>query len=364
METKKKALIAMSGGVDSSVAAALMCERGYECIGATMKLYENEEIGIPRERGCCTLADTEDAREVAYALGMRYYVFNFADAFAKNVIDRFAHAYACGRTPNPCIDCNRYMKFAKLYERAVQLGCDTVATGHYARVRYNGETGRWNLLKSRNAAKDQSYVLCFLTQEQLAMASFPLGDFASKEEVRAIAARYGFSSAAKRDSEDICFVPNGDYAAFLSRYTGITYPEGDFVDEEGHVLGTHRGIVRYTVGQRKGLGLSLPHPMYVSEIRPESNTVVLADADGVYFRALVAEDFNWIACVPPSAPIRVTAKTRYHAREAAATASVLADGTVRVVFDEPQRAVTAGQTVALYDGDIVVGGGVILKGER
>ena len=196
------------------------------------------------------------------------------------------------------------------------------------------------------------------------MASFPLGDFADKAEVRAIAAQYGFSCSAKRDSEDICFVPDGDYAAFLSRYTGKRYPDGDFVDEAGHVLGTHRGIIRYTVGQRKGLGLALPHPMYVSEIRPESNQVVLSAADGIYFRALVAEDFNWIANPPPSAPIRVAAKTRYRAREAAATASVLSDGTVRVVFDKPQRAVTAGQTVALYDGDVVVGGGVILKGER
>ena len=278
----ERALIAMSGGVDSSVAAALMREWGYDCIGVTMKLYDNDEVNVPREHSCCSLADTEDAREVASALGMKYYVFSFAEDFAEKVIEPFIDAYENGRTPNPCIDCNRYMKFEKLYDRAKLLGYDTIVTGHYARIRYDEASGRWQLLKARNLDKDQSYVLCFMTQEQLAATRFPLGDFESKDEVRAIAVRYGFSNAAKHDSEDICFVQNEDYGDFIERYTGKSYPSGDFVDEQGNVLGHHRGIIRYTVGQRRGLGLALPRPLYVRAVCPMENTVVLAEENRLY----------------------------------------------------------------------------------
>lgn len=356
----KRALIAMSGGVDSSVAAALMCEKGYECIGATMKLYHNEDVGVPREHTCCTLEDVEDARDVAFSLNMPYYVFNFTDDFAGQVIDRFVSAYENGATPNPCIDCNRYMKYDKLYRRAKIMECDTIVTGHYARIEYDSGTGRWLLKKARNLAKDQSYVLYFMTQEQLKHTQFPLGEFSDKDEVRDIAAKYRFVNAKKHDSQDICFVQNGKYADFIEHYTGKNYPSGSFVDLQGHPLGRHKGIIRYTIGQRKGLGLSLPAPMYVCRKCPEDNTVVLSSEQELYTAELIADDFNWIIAAPEQ-PLRVTAKTRYGAKEADALATVLPNRTVRVVFDEPQRAVTKGQAVVLYDGDIVVGGGTICQ---
>ena len=260
----RSALIAMSGGVDSSVAAALMLEKGYQCIGVTMKLFQNEEIGIPRDHTCCSLEDVEDARSVAYSLGMPYYVFNFTEDFSRQVIDRFVKAYECGATPNPCIDCNRYMKFEKLYHRAKELHCDYVVTGHYARTAYDEKSGRWQLKKGRNAAKDQSYVLCFMTQDQIAHTIFPLGEYEDKEEIREIAQQHGFINAHKHDSQDICFVQDGDYGRFIEQYTGKTYPPGPFVTEDGRVLGQHKGIIRYTIGQRKGLGLALPAPLYVT----------------------------------------------------------------------------------------------------
>lgn len=356
----KRALIAMSGGVDSSVAAALMCENGYDCIGATMKLYHNEDVGISREHTCCTLEDVEDARDVAFSLNMPYYVFNFTDDFAGQVIERFVAAYESGATPNPCIDCNRYMKYQKLYQRAQILECDTLVTGHYARIAYDSESGRWLLKKARNPAKDQSYVLYFMTQEQLAHTQFPLGEFTSKDEVRAIAAKHRFINAKKHDSQDICFVPDGKYADFIERYTGKSYPAGDFVDLQGHPLGRHKGIIRYTIGQRKGLGLSLLAPMYVCRKCPADNTVVLSSEQELYTTELIADDFNWIIAEPEQ-PIRVTAKTRYGAKEADALATVLPDQTVRVEFDQPQRAVTKGQAVVLYIGDVVAGGGTICQ---
>ena len=246
---KKKALIAMSGGVDSSVSAALMKEQGYDCIGVTMKLFRSETVCVAKEKSCCSLEDVEDARRVATQLGMPYYVFNFTDDFGKQVIDRFVHAYETGATPNPCIDCNRYMKFDRLFRRARELGCDTIVTGHYARTAFDETRGRWLLKRGVNTAKDQSYVLCFLTQEQLAAARFPLGEYENKEAVREVAERYGFINARKHDSQDICFVPDGDYAKFIENYTGKTYPPGDFVDPDGRVLGRHKGIIRYTIGQ-------------------------------------------------------------------------------------------------------------------
>ena len=357
----KKALIAMSGGVDSSVSAALMIKEGYDCIGVTMKLYENETVGMAKESTCCSLSDTEDARKVCSRLGMPYYVLNFKEDFAAQVIDRFVAAYEAGDTPNPCIDCNRYMKFDKLYQRAKELDCDYIVTGHYARVEYDETTGRYLLKKSKNEAKDQSYVLAFLDQEQLKHTIFPLGGFVSKEEVREIAETHGFVNARKHDSQDICFVPEGNYADFMKQYTGKEYPVGDFVTTDGKKLGEHKGIIRYTIGQRKGLGLALPAPMYVCRKDMEKNEVILSSEDALFTTTCIVDEFNWIAYDEPKEPVRVTAKTRYRAKEAPATARVRSDGRVELVFDEPQRAITTGQAAVLYDGENVVGGGTIVE---
>lgn len=369
-EAKKKALVAMSGGVDSSVAAALMCDAGYDAIGVTMKLYDNETVDVCRENTCCTLEDTEDARQVATSLGMPYYVFNFTEDFDRQVIERFVRTYEEGGTPNPCIDCNRYMKHEKLYHRAEALGCDVIVTGHYARIEQDPATGRWLLKKAKNLAKDQSYVLYFLTQQQLAHTMFPLGNFASKEEVREVAEKYGFINARKHDSQDICFVVNGDYGDFIEHYTGKNFAPGKFVDTEGHILGEHKGIIRYTIGQRKGLGLALPAPMYVCGKDMEKNEVILTTGPALYSSALIADHFNWIPFDEPTEAVRVTVKTRYKAKEVPATVEVLRDehglstGRVLVRFDQPERAVATGQAVVLYDGDTVVGGGTIREAIR
>ena len=353
-----RALIAMSGGVDSSVSAYLMVKEGFECVGANMKLY-SAEIQEEGCKTCCSLEDAEDARSVCYKLGMKFHVFNFSDDFSTEVIDRFVSCYESGATPNPCIDCNKYMKFDKLYRRAEILDCDTVVTGHYARVVYDPEADRYLLKKAKNTAKDQSYVLYFLTQEQLKHTRFPLGEFESKEQIRAIAEAEGFLNARKKDSQDICFVPDGDYAKFITERTGKAYPEGDFVDTQGNVLGRHKGLIRYTIGQRRGLGLALPQSMYVRRKDMETNQVVLSTNEELFTNRLIADTFNWSSIDAPTQPIRVKAKTRYQAKEADATATVLSDGRVEILFDDPQRALTVGQAVVLYDGDTVVGGGVI-----
>ena len=368
-----KVLIAMSGGVDSSAAAALMVQEGYECIGCTMKLLDQAESS------CCSLDDVEDARSVAMKLHMPYYVFNFASDFGEKVIDRFVKTYQAGGTPNPCIDCNRFMKFSRLFQRARVLGCDAVVTGHYARIRYDEKSGRWQLLRSKNPDKDQTYVLYSMTQEQLAHTMFPLGAFSDKETVRKMAGEYGFVNSRKPDSQDICFVQNGKYADFIEKWTGVAAQCGDFVDEEGNVLGRHRGVIRYTIGQRRGLGLALPAPLYVSRIDTKKNQVVLTPEERLYSRRLVAEDFNWIwtpdwkawngeaanqDAPPVGYSLEVTAKPRYRAREEAATARVLEGGKVEILFHEPQRALTVGQAVVLYSGENVVGGGTICETEQ
>ena len=359
-----KTLIAMSGGVDSSVSAALMVREGHECVGVNMKLHNGTVEEESGSKTCCSLTDAEDARSVCYRLGMKFHVFNFTDDFEKEVIGRFVCAYECGATPNPCIDCNKYMKFSKLYDRAKLLECDTIVTGHYARIEWSQERNRWLLKKAKNEPKDQSYVLYFLTQEQLAHTRFPLGEFGSKDEIRAIAAEYGFVTAKKQDSQDICFVPDGDYAEFLAQYTGKTYPGGEFVNTEGQVIGTHAGAIRYTIGQRRGLGQGFNGRVYVLDKDMERNRVVLGSNAQLFSSRLIADTFNWSAIDTPDAPVRCKAKHRYQSKETPCTATVLPDGRVEILFDEPVRALTVGQAVVLYDGDIVVGGGVIREVDR
>ncbi|MBS6587104.1 MAG: tRNA 2-thiouridine(34) synthase MnmA [Eubacterium sp.] len=363
MTEKPTALIAMSGGVDSSVAAALMVQRGYDCIGVTMKLRSSSDCACT-DKSCCTADDAEDARNAAYSMGMKFYVFNFVDEFERDVIGRFISAYENGQTPNPCIDCNRYMKFELLYQRGRALGCEYIVTGHYARTEFLPEYGRWVLKKARNLAKDQSYVLYSMTQEQLSHTIYPLGEFESKDEVRALADKLGLMNAHKHDSQDICFVPDGDYAEFIRMRTGKTYPHGAFLDTDGNVIGEHSGIIRYTIGQRKGLGVGFGERMYVCSKDMQNNTVTLSREDGLYSSRLTAGDFNWILWEnAPSEPVEVSARTRYNGREAEAMVWADPDGTVHVEFRKPQRAVTAGQAVVLYLGDIVVGGGTILSAE-
>ena len=347
----------MSGGVDSSVAAYLMKQRGFDCIGVTMKLFSNEEIGCSRAKTCCSLEDVEDARSVAYRLGIPYYVFNFTEDFGRQVIDRFVAAYENGATPNPCIDCNRYLKFERLYRRAAELGCDRVATGHYARIEKQGD--RYLLKKASDESKDQSYVLYTMTQEQLAHTAFPCGAL-SKTQTRQIAEEQGFLNADKPDSQDICFVPDGDYPAFIRRYTGKCYPDGPFVTTQGTIVGRHRGIIHYTVGQRKGLGISSDRPLYVQSIDAAKNTVVLGEDRELFGTELNAVNFNWIAFETPPDVLRAKAKIRYRHQEQWATVEVTGKNTVHLVFDAPQRAVTRGQAVVLYDGDTVLGGGEII----
>lgn len=352
---KKKVLVAMSGGVDSSAAAALLVQQGYDCDGAMLKLAPNEDSR------CCSTDDAEDARQAATRLGMRFYVFNETDRFRRCVMDRFTAEYAAGRTPNPCIDCNRELKFGALLDRALTLGYDYIATGHYARVAYDAESGRYRLLRGAERRKDQSYVLYQLTQHQLAHLLLPVGDY-DKPAIRDKAREAGLDNADKGDSQDICFVPDGDYVNFLQRQ-GLTLTPGDFLDEAGCVLGRHRGLPCYTIGQGKGLGVAVGRHVYVLEKDRDRNAIVLGDDAALYASSLLASHVNWISGQIPAAPVRCAAKTRYSQVETPCTAYPLPDGGLRVVFDQPQRAITAGQAVVLYDGDEVLGGGTIEKSE-
>ncbi|MBQ8163027.1 MAG: tRNA 2-thiouridine(34) synthase MnmA [Clostridia bacterium] len=351
-----KALIAMSGGVDSSLAAKLMIERGFECIGCTMKLYQNEDAGIERSRTCCSLDDVEDARSVSYKLGMPFYVFNFTQDFKNTVIRNFIEGYEKGVTPNPCIDCNRYMKFDKLYERAKALGCDYIVTGHYARI--EKQNGEYVLKKALDETKDQTYVLYSLTQEQLAHIQFPLGEM-KKTQVRALAEQSGFINANKPDSQDICFVPDGDYARVIELHTGKKSMQGNFVDAQGNILGRHKGIAHYTLGQRKGLGISSTEPLYVCKICSQSGDVVLGGGKELFGNEANVCDFNWISPSSPKDTFRCKVKIRYRQPEQWASVTPTGDSTVHITFDDPQRAITPGQAAVLYDGDTVLGGGTI-----
>lgn len=353
-----KALIAMSGGVDSSVAACLIKEQGYSCIGVTMKLFQNEYIGESREHTCCSLEDVEDARSVARQLNIPYYVFNFSDRFRECVIDKFVRAYEAGITPNPCIDCNRYLKFDKLFHRSKELNCNYVVTGHYARVEYDETLNRYLLKKALDTDKDQSYVLYAMTQEQLSHTLFPLGEL-TKPEVRKIAEKHSFINAKKHDSQDICFVTGGKYTDFIQQYTSKRYPEGNFVDINGRVLGTHKGIIHYTIGQRRGLNISSTEALYVSAIDSVNNTVTLASENELYTKKLVAKDINMISTPFLEKPEKLKVKVRYRQPEQPATVVQTDTDTLEITFDTPQRAVTSGQAVVIYNGDIVVGGGTI-----
>lgn len=321
-----------------------------------MKLYNNEDIDFVSEKTCCSLDDVLDAKSVCARLGIRHYTLNMTDDFKKEVIERFILAYQNGFTPNPCIDCNRYMKFSKMLHKAQELNIDYVATGHYARIEKQGD--RYILKKAVDLSKDQSYVLYSLTQEQLKVTKFPLGNY-TKQQVREIAEENGFVNARKHESQDICFVPDGDYSKFIEYYTGKTYPCGDFVDMNGKRLGEHKGIIRYTIGQRRGLGLALPASMYVVEKDVDNNKVILGFNDDLFKKEVNVKNISFTACDGLDKPERLCAKIRYNQKEQPATVTQTDENHFTIVFDEPQRAITKGQAAVLYDGDTVVGGGTI-----
>ncbi len=349
MEEHKSALIAMSGGVDSSAAAYLMLSAGYRCQGATMRLLRGDDG-----------RNAADAEAVCQRLGIPFTALDMAAEFEKAVIEKFVRVYQAGGTPNPCVDCNRRMKFSHLLEAAEAAGLYYVATGHYARADRDPETGRRLLKKALDLQKDQSYFLYTLTQDQLARVQFPLGGM-EKRRVRELAESLGFVNARRRDSQDVCFIPDGDYGAFIEAWTGQPFPAGDFLDREGRVVGRHRGAVRYTLGQRKGLGLAMGEPVYVCGKDMAAGTVTVGPESALYAREILVEDLNWISIEGLDAPLRAGAKTRSRQAEQAAELFPEAGGRVRVVFDRTQRAVTPGQAAVFYDGDSVVGGGTITE---
>ena len=354
-DSKPRALIAMSGGVDSSVAAWLMQQAGYDCTGITMRLTRNETLGQSGFHTCCSEKDIEDAAEVAFAMDIPYEVLDFTADFREKIIEKFIRVYEMGGTPNPCIDCNRYMKFDHLLRWAESHGMEYVVTGHYARVEQDEATGRWLLKKGLDEGKDQSYVLYNLTQEQLAHVRLPLGGL-HKAEVREIAEKQHFINARKHDSQDICFVPDGDYARFMENFTGRHYPAGDFLDENGKKVGTHNGAVRYTIGQRKGLGLAMGAPVYVCAKDMQANTVTVGPEENLFDRIVYADEVNWIAIPELTAPLRVTARTRYHQTEQVATVYPAGEGQFRLEFDQPQRAPRPVRPWCCIRGMLCVGG--------
>lgn len=359
MKNTKKVVVGMSGGVDSSVAAYLLKEQGYDVIGVTMQIWQDEERAVEEENGgCCGLSAVDDARRVAAALDIPYYVMNFKKEFKENVIDYFIDEYLHGRTPNPCIACNRYVKWESLLKRSMDIGADYIATGHYARIE-KLPNGRYSLKRSATLAKDQTYALYNLTQEQLARTLMPVGEY-SKDEVREMAEKINLRVANKPDSQDICFVPDGDYAGFIERTLDAELPTGNFVTLDGKVLGKHKGITHYTVGQRKGLGLALGYPAFVIEIRPETNEVVIGTNEDSMSNYVRANKLNFMSIPDLTEPMRVFAKIRYNHKGAWCTIEKTGEDEILCTFEEPQRAITPGQAVVFYDGDYVLGGGTII----
>ena len=355
----KKVSVGMSGGVDSSVAAYLLKKQGYDVIGVTMQIWQDEDRAMAAENGgCCGLSAVDDARRVAAMLEIPYYVMNFKKEFQENVIQYFMEEYMKGRTPNPCIACNRYVKWEALLKRSLEIGADYIATGHYARIKQL-QNGRYVIAKSKTAAKDQTYALYNLTQEQLSHTLMPVGEY-TKDEIREIAEEIGLFVAQKPDSQEICFIPDHDYAGYIERESGKTFPEGDFVDMNGNVLGRHKGIIHYTIGQRKGLGLSMGRPVFVVDIIPETNQVVIGDNGDVFGTVLKANKLNFMAIETLSEERNVTAKIRYSHKGAPCVIRMTDADTVECVFEEPQRAITPGQAVVFYEDDYVLGGGTIL----
>lgn len=355
---QKKAIIAMSGGVDSSVAAHLMKKQGFDCLGVTMRLYDKECDCQCEDAKSFTSKDIEDAKKVADAVGIPFEVWDYREEFEREVIKRFVQTYVDGETPNPCVECNHYIKFGVMMDKMFEMGFDYLATGHYVRNEYDEKSGRYFLKKAVDASKDQSYMLYNLNQEQLHHLVFPLGGF-TKDEIRQMAGQQELVNAQKRDSQDICFVPDGEYAEFIEEYLGTTFPQGEFVTKEGKVLGTHQGMIRYTLGQRRGLGISAADRLYVVDKDMENNRVILGSNDDLMDDTLTAYNVNLISVVEIAEPMRCTAKVRYKHKEASATVTQISDDEIRVVFDIPQRGITQGQSVVLYDGDVVIGGGVI-----
>jgi len=356
---RNRVIVGMSGGVDSSVAAYILKKQGYEVIGVTMQIWPDMADEVrEREGGCCSLSAVDDARRVANHLGIPYYVMNFKEVFEKKVIDYFVDEYLKGRTPNPCIACNRYIKFEEFLRKAHSLDAYYVATGHYAKIIRDDKRGRFLLKRSADVGKDQTYVLYSMTQYQLQHTLMPLGDY-TKDEIRNIAKEIGLTVAHKPDSQEICFVDDNDYGKFIEERQPNKIKAGYFVDTEGNILGRHKGIVHYTIGQRKGLGIALGKPMYVVDIDAENDIVVLGENNDVFSREMIVEDLNYIMIDKLEKPLDVSVKIRYTAREAKATITPLNDGQVKVCFDEPQRAITPGQAAVFYDGDNVVGGGII-----
>jgi tRNA-uridine 2-sulfurtransferase len=349
---KKKVMLGMSGGVDSSVAAILLQQQGYDVIGVTLQIWPHSE----RDDGCCSLTAVEDARRVANKLGIPYYVLNMQEEFQKYVIEYFVSEYKSGRTPNPCIACNRYIKFGALLEKAKGMGVDYVATGHYAVI--EKDNNRYHLKKSKDNNKDQTYVLYNLTQNQLSKTLFPLGNY-TKEEIREIAKDSGLSVASKPDSQEICFVEDNDYHKFIQECTGDNTHKGEFIDIKGNILGYHEGITRYTIGQRRGLGVVTGKPMFVVDIDVENNQVVLGSNEDLFIKEIIVEDLNWISIDRLEQAMKVQAKIRYKAKEAEAEIIPIEENKVRVIFKEGQRAPTPGQSVVFYQDDFVVGGGII-----
>ncbi len=350
----------MSGGVDSSVAAYLLKEQGYDVIGVTMQIWQDEEEAVQEENGgCCGLSAVDDARRVAASLDIPYYVMNFKAEFKKNVMDYFVAEYLKGRTPNPCIACNRYVKWESLLKRSMEIGADYIATGHYAKIT-ELSNGRFALQKSVTAAKDQTYALYNLTQYQLSHTLMPVGDY-SKEEIRGIAEKIGLRTANKPDSQEICFIPDNDYAGFIDREAaGKVPPPGNFVLTDGTVIGQHKGITHYTVGQRKGLGIAMGRPVFVTEIRPDTNEVVIGSNEDVFGTTVYAKNLNFMSIPDLEGDLEVIGKIRYSHKGAPCTIRKVEADKIVCQFHEPVRAITPGQAVVFYDGDIVVGGGTII----